>query len=79
MDQIRNETPLGIPFDLLIKSTKCYFKKHPKDEQTQLNTIITLWAMSYGLITLIVNRNLSISGDNQSFIRGILSEYLNTI
>ncbi len=79
MDQIRSETPLGIPFDLLIKSTKCYFTKHPKDEQTQLNTIVTLWAMSYGLTTLIVNKNLSISGDNQSFVREILSEYLNTI
>ena len=39
VEQIRNEAPLGIPFDLLIKSTKSYFNVHPKDEQTRLDTM----------------------------------------
>jgi AcrR family transcriptional regulator len=79
IEQIRNDAPLGIPFDLLIKSAKSYFKKQPKDEQTQLHAIITLWALSYGLTSLIVNKNLSIREDGQSLIREILSEHLSTI
>jgi AcrR family transcriptional regulator len=79
VEQIRNEAPLGIPFDLLIKSTKSYFKVHPKEEQTQLDIIITLWALSYGLASLIINKNLSIQEGSQSLIKEVLSEYLNTI
>jgi Transcriptional regulator len=79
VEQIRNEAPLGIPFDLLIKSTKSYFTMHPKEEQAQLDTIITLWALSYGLASLIINKNLSIQEGGQSLIKEVLSEYLNTI